>query len=213
MAEDWRLTVSLDGASGHRLGATLRELDLEHEARAALGGRIAVSAGDDGLFLYADTRESAEQARTVVAELLKSEASSAHFTLARWHPVAEEWEGADVQLPVTAAELEHERAQLDAQDAADSSAAGYAEWEVRLDLASHHDAVELADRLAAEDLPVTRRWRYLLVGADSRDGAAALAERLRAEAPAGATLQVQPGGEMTWEAAPRRPFALFFLPS
>jgi hypothetical protein len=214
MAEDWRLTVSLaGGASGERLGAALHELELEHEARAALGDRIAVSTSSEGLVLYADTREAAEQAKTVLAGLLEGEEHAAGFTLERWHPVAEEWEAADAELPATPEQLERERALLDAKDAADSSATGYAEWEVRLDLPAHRDAVALAQRLESEGVPVTRRWRYLLIGAQSRDDAAVLAERLQAEAPAGARLQIQAGGEMTWETAPRRPFALFFLPS
>ena len=41
MAEDWRVTVDL--AEGHNLAADLDEHELEDEARAALGNRIAVS--------------------------------------------------------------------------------------------------------------------------------------------------------------------------
>jgi hypothetical protein len=43
----------------------------------------------------------------------------------------------------------------------------------------------------------------------NEDEARALGERLRDEAPAGATIQVQPGGEMVWEVAPRNPFVIF----
>jgi len=213
MAEDWRLTVRLAADTGHPLAETLHELDLEHSVRRRLGERIAVSAAPDHLLLYADTRAAAEQAQALVAEQLGLRGESASFELERWHPLAEDWEPADAPLPATEEEERRERERLDAQDAADSSSSGYAEWEVRLDLASHRDAVALAQRLAAEGFRTTRRWRYLLVGAESRDAAQALADRLRAEAPTGARLQVQPGGEMVWEAAPERPLALFFLPS
>jgi len=213
MAEDWRLTVGLTEGFGHTLGAALHELELGHETRALLGDRIAVSAEADRVILYADTRASAEQAEALVSQLLERTGGSASFTLERWHPLAEEWEAPDVPLPETATELEREREQLDAKDAADSIATGYAEWEVRLDLPSHREAVDLARRLEEEGFRTTRRWRYLLVGAASAAEAEALAARLRAEAPPESKLQVQPGGEMAWEAAPGRPFPLFVLPS
>jgi hypothetical protein len=213
MAEDWRLTVRLEGSSGHTLASTLHELELERQARTQLGGRIAVSADAEHVFLYADTRAAAEQAEGLVSKLLEGEGSSGSFTLERWHPLEEEWEIAELPLPASAQEVARERERLSAKDEADSQASGFAAWEVRLDLPSHRDAVELARRLEAEGLPATRRWRYLLVGAPSREEAQALAARLGDEAPAGTSLQVQPGGEMTWETAPRRPFLLFVLPS
>jgi sarcosine oxidase gamma subunit len=213
MAEDWRLTASLVEGSGPELAATLEDLNLEEAVRARLGQRIAVSAGPDHVFLYADTRQAAEQAEALVSQLLEREGKAASFVLERWHPLEEEWEASGVPLPESVEERERERARLEAKDSADSLATGYAEWEVRLDLPSHRHAVELGDRLESEGFRVTRRWRYLLVGAASRDEAQALAERLRDEVPAGALLQVQAGGEMTWEVAPGRPFPLFVLPS
>jgi hypothetical protein len=213
MAEDWRLTVSLIEGSGPALGVTLEELRLEEEMGARLGRRVAVSADSDHVFLYADTRQAAAEAEELVAQLLERDGRTASFALERWHPLEEEWEADGVPLPETAEERERERARLDAKDAADSIATGYSEWEVRLDLPTHHDAVALGKRLEAEGFRATRRWRYLLVGAPTRDEAQALAERLRGEAPPGARLQVQAGGEMTWEVAPGRPFPLFVLPS
>lgn len=213
MAEDWRLTVSLVEGSGPALGVTLDELKLEHEMGDRLGGRVAVSADADHVLLYAGTLEAAKEAEALVVELLARERTEASFVLERWHPIEEEWEAATVPLPESAEEKTRERERLDAKDTADSLAAGYAEWEVRLDLGSHHEAVALAKQLEAEGFRATRRWRYLLIGAPSRDEAQALAERLRAEAPPGARLQVQAGGEMAWEVAPGRPFPLFVLPS
>ena len=90
---------------------------------------------------------------------------------------------------------------------------GYAEWEVRLDLRDHREAVALAEQLESEGIPVTRRWTYLLVGAASSDDANELADRLRAEGPEGMKVQVQPGGEMVWEAAPRRSKIFYFIPN
>ena len=131
------------------------------------------------------------------------------FVLHRWHPIEEEWEAADVPLPSDAADREHEREHLDAEETAESRASGYAEWEVRLDLPSHDEAVELARLLESEGVPTTRRWTYLLVGAGNREDAQELARRLKAEAPKGTEIHVQPGGEMAWQVMPANPFAVF----
>ena len=49
----------------------------------------------------------------------------------------------------------------------------------------------------------------LVLGAANEDDARALAERLRGEAPDGAKVEVEPGGGMVWEVAPRNPFTFF----
>ena len=84
---------------------------------------------------------------------------------------------------------------------------------MRLDLPSHGAAVELADKLEAEGIPTTRRWKYLLVGAADEDDANDLAKRLETEAPAGTRTLVQPGGEMAWEGAPKRSKLFFIIPN
>ena len=138
---------------------------------------------------------------------------SATFALDQWHPLADEWRPADEPLPGTETELEAELDEAEAQDAADSAASGYAEWEVRIDLPGHSEAVELAERLEGEGVPVTRRWKHLLVGAADEEDANELAERLRQEAPQGAELTVEPSGEMAWEAAPKRSNWFFIVPN
>jgi hypothetical protein len=213
MAEDWRVTIEIEDGSGQGVGAKLTETELEEEARNELGDAVAVSADGPNVFLYADTREAAERARDLVAGLLEHESMTATFSLDRWHPLAGEWKPADEPLPETADEQEAERDELEAQEEAESKESGYAEWEVRLDLESHADAVELAEKLEMEGIPVTRRWTFLLVGAASQEDAADLADRLKAEGPAGTKVHVQPGGEMAWEAAPRRSKVFFFIPN
>jgi hypothetical protein len=56
---------------------------------------------------------------------------------------------------------------------------------------------------------VVKRSTFLLVGAANRDDAEALAERLRAEGPQDAKVEVEPGGGMVWEVMPNNPFAVF----
>src|SRR5262249_34754667 len=87
-------------------------------------------------------------------------------------------------------------------------ASGRALWEVRLELPSHGRTHELAERLEQEGLNVTRRWTYLLVGAESEDDAREVAERLASGAP-DAKIPGEPTGEMIAEVSPRNPFAIF----
>jgi hypothetical protein len=211
MAEDWRVTVELE--EGHDLARELDEHELGDDARAALGNRVAVSGEGSHVFLYADTRAAAEQAIEIVEKLVDTAGGAAELTLEQWHPVAEEWKPADEPLPVSGDAIEAENEEREEQDEADTEASGYAEWEVRLDLPSHHDAVELADKLEAEGIPTTRRWKYLLVGAADEDDANALAERLKSETPAGTKTLVQPGGEMVWEGVPERSKLFFIIPN
>src|SRR5262249_23437309 len=78
---------------------------------------------------------------------------------------------------------------------------GFAPWEVRIALPSHQEARELADRLEGEGYGVDRRWRYVIAGTATKEEAEALATRLHGE--------VEPGGELVWEAVPGNPFAVF----
>ena len=213
MAEDFRLTVTFPDDSGTDLAASLSEHELEDEARKKLGAGISVSADGPNVFLYADTREAADGAKGIVETILEKEGAKAAVTLARWHPLAEEWEPVDAPMPQTAAEREAEHEKLEAQDTADSLTSGYAEWEVLVALPNHGDAVELAERLESEGIPVTRRWKHLIVGADDEDEANALAARLRDEAPTGSEFTVEPGGEMAWEGAPKRSRWFYFVPN
>ena len=133
----------------------------------------------------------------------------AETSLARWHPVEQRWEDPEVPLPRTEEEWRADHARLQERAAAESRETGEAAWEVRVELPEHEATDELAERLESEGVPVVRRWTYLLVGAANEDEARALAKRLRDEAPAGSRVQVEPGGRLAWEVAPRTPFAIF----
>ena len=82
---------------------------------------------------------------------------------------------------------------------------GFAPWEVRATCRSRHTAIELAGQLEAEGYRPIRHWRHLIVGADTREHAEALAARLHGE--------VEPGGAVVWEEAIDsevvRPFVFF----
>ena len=80
---------------------------------------------------------------------------------------------------------------------------------MRVELQSHHDAESFAEKLQAEGRTVTRRWKYLLVSANDEDDAEAFAKQIESEAPAGATVHVEPGSGLAWEFTPTNWFAVF----
>jgi hypothetical protein len=209
VADDWRLTVELaDEHAASELVRWLHEARLEPGERNRLGDRVIVSRDEERVFLYADSEARARGVERLVLARLGHPAAG-RVALARWHPAEQRWEDAAVPLPRTEEEWRAEHERLQAREAAESDASGEAEWEVRVELPGHEETVELADRLEREGIPVVRRWTFLLVGAANEDEAHALAERLGAEVPAGARVEVEPGGRMVWEVAPSNPFAVF----
>jgi hypothetical protein len=203
-ANDWRVTVRLeDEDQAGQAARHLRAQTVEAEVQRQLGGRVVV--GTDGgheLFLYTRSQGSARTARDSVAGLLASHGMQAEYDLDRWHPIAEDWEPADVALPQSPAEVEAERHRLDAEETSESFASGVALFEVRVQLASHRNAVALADKLRAAGYMVVRRWRFLVVGADNADQADEFAAAIRQQAPAGAVITTE-------EVGPARPYTPF----
>ena len=211
MAEDWRVKVVFDeDEHRHRLSGFLRDYELEDDLAERLRGRVVVSQDGPVLFLYANTRDQAEAAIEVVRGFGSQYDTELDVELTRWHEVEERWEDPSVPLPDSpaAAEAEHER--LTETEREESAEEQWDEWEVQVELADHHATKELADRLESEGLKPLRRWRYLVVPAPSEQDAANLADRLRAEAPEGATVTVEGTEGATVAANPRlSAFALF----
>jgi len=73
----------------------------------------------------------------------------------------------------------------------ETAARGYPEFEVCVDLPSHHDAKALCGRLEGEGLSPVRRWRYVLIGVTDEVSGDALAERIRSMVPAGTHARVE----------------------
>jgi hypothetical protein len=212
MADDFRLLVELE-EEGHglHLGRLLGEREFENDVRDQLGNAVVVTRDGPRVFLYTATREQAEAAEKVVREVLAEDGLQASVSpVQRWHPVEERWEDASERLPQTEEEIEAEHERREEQEADEARASGYAEWEVRVDLPSHRDAVDFADRLEAEGIsPIVRRWRYVLIGTATEDGARELADRLRTEAPDGASVKAEPSALVGWEATAGNPFSMF----
>jgi hypothetical protein len=192
VADDWRVTATFsDAADVEKAAASVREHEVEDDVRSRLGDRVAVSADGPNVYLYAGSEDAAREAERVVREVLAMHRLSAEFTLDRWHPLEEEWVDASVPLPQTAEQLEAEHERRMENETEESLATGQAGYEVRVELRTHRQAVQLAGRLQAEGHPVVRRWRYLILGANNEDDAAALADTLRQEAPVHASIQTQ----------------------
>jgi hypothetical protein len=218
--DDWRVTVTLP-AEEHsgKLVASLAETSVEEDARAALGDRVVVGGGEDPgvVFLYTGSLEAAREAENVVRRLLDEHGVEAvAYEIDRWHPEEERWEPAEAALPVTGAEHEAEHERLEQDETAESEDLAEALWEVRIELDSHRDAVELADRIESEadellagyTVSVVRHWKYLLIGADNEDQAREIAEQLGDQLPAGAELKVEASGALVWRAVRPSPFAV-----
>jgi hypothetical protein len=193
---DWRVTVTLH-ASEHVQQAMhhLSTRDVEQDVHRRLGSHVVVGEGDrNELYLYTHTKDAAAAAQQEVADLLGSLGLAAEFAVHRWHPVAEDWEAADVQLPGTPEAIAAELQRLDAEETSESLASGRADFEIRIELRSHQDAVALAARLTAEGYTVVRRWKFLIVAANNADDAAAFAAKIEQETPAGTKVSIEEAG-------------------
>jgi hypothetical protein len=190
--DEFRVEVELEDEE-HRssLPERLRAHDLDDEARERLGDRVIVTRDGAHVFLYAGGEEQARAAERVMRDLVSDAGVAARISVTRWHPVEEAWRDASVPLPSSSEELAAEHERKVAAETREAAVEGETDWEVRVRLESHRDTADLADRLESEGLPVVRRWRYLLVGALTEEGAHEIAERVVGEAP-GAQAWVEP---------------------
>jgi hypothetical protein len=197
MSDDWRMQIDLHEEDRARALTThLDAHQLQHDLSEAFHDRVIVTRDGARLFLYAGTREQAEKARDVAEAEVRQHGWMMDVDFRHWHPTAEEWEDPDKALPADDAARLAEREALMVREREETAKRGYPEFEVRVDLPSRHDAVELYKQLRKEGLPAVHRWRYLLVGATDEDSAKGLAEQIQNEAPTGSRVKV----EGTWAA-------------
>jgi hypothetical protein len=181
MNDDWR--VELDIERRHHLGERRREHELVRDARDRLGDQVAVTIDHDHLHAYAGSEEAARQAQERLQELAAAHSLQAQAILTRWHPEEQRWEPIGAPLPSTPGEHDAERRTREADQAADAKAHGYAEWEVRIDLADAKVASAVAGRLRDQGLTVVCRNRVVVIALATEDEARALAQRLRDDVP------------------------------
>jgi hypothetical protein len=211
MDDDWRLQIDLDdeGVTGN-LADHLRAAELEHDLAVDIGRRVIVSKEGERIFLYAGDRDQLDRAQGVIQKYIDSKGWQAELELRHWHGEAEAWEDPDAPEPSTGAEKAAEHEQLiETEDAETAAHGGRAEFEVRVEFPSHAEARDFAEKLDQEGLQPVRRWRYMVVGAADEDAANALAERIRAEAPADSKVTAEGSLRAAWDQQPANPF--FFL--
>jgi hypothetical protein len=93
MGDDWRVELDVeDHDLLHRVLDRMRERGVTRDARHRLGDAVAISTNADKIFAYAQTREEAQHAGTVLAELADAHHLAAEATLAHWNHDAERWE-------------------------------------------------------------------------------------------------------------------------
>lgn len=211
MHDEFRVHVEVPRERVRGLLESLRAIERGTFAGAPTPRHVAVSHEDGQLFVYADSSDDAARASTALQAVLSEHGIDAAPAMARWHPEEERWEDAAQPLPGTPAEHATEHERLERLETEESEQAGRPEWEVRVTLPTHHDADAFAERLQAEGYPLRRHWRHLQLGTRDEDEAAALAERLRSEAPAGSEIEVEGDAWDAWAelTAPARPFAIF----
>jgi hypothetical protein len=209
MNDDWRLQIDhTEDGHAHALTERLDAHELEHDLSEEFHDRVIVTRDGARVFLYAGTREQAESARGAIEADAGKHGWTVAVELRHWHPAAEDWQDPDTPLPEDDAAKLAEHEKLISRERQETTERGHPEYEVRVDVPSRHDAIALSERLHDEGLPTVHRGNYLLVGAADEDAAKKLAERIRAEAPAGSRVKV----EGTWAAAyserPPNPFAV-----
>ena len=186
--DDWRIRVELE----EKIDTLLERLGLElsDEARELAAElkehRLVVTRDGDVVYVYAGSQQQAAQARQIIeAELRDAGLEARSFAIEQWLTGEERW---DDEPPQASWEEE-------------VLARGYAPWEVRVERESRAEAERLADQLEQEGYGLVLRWRYAIVGVDSREEAEELAQRLHGE--------VEPGGELVYEVPAGNPFAVF----
>lgn len=210
MSDDWRVRVHVhDPEHAAQMGQQMAAWSLQDELEAAFQDRVVISGEGNEAFCYAATREQAESVREKIRSLATEKGWEVEIDLARWHPVAEEWEDPDKPLPTSDGALAAEHEELMTREREEAREQGYPDFEVRVHCRSRSDAIELGERLQTEGIPSVRRWHYLLVGAPDEDTAAALAQRIAAESPPGAVVTTEGTGRAANEVRPGNPFAVF----
>jgi hypothetical protein len=201
--EDWRVEVELnDEQHGYSLSERMRALDLDDEARARLGRRVIVTRDGSKLFLYTTTEDEADEAARVVRELSTAEGLTAEIRTMRWHPVEAAWKDSSVPLPHTESEEALERQRREEREQREVEAGADYDWHVLARARDRAEAAALERRLLEDELPVTRRWRFLTIGALTEEQADEIASAIRRDLPE-AEVRIEPTLDM-----PSPPFVL-----
>jgi hypothetical protein len=209
MSNDWRLRIDLhESGIARSLTERLDASELEHDIAREFHDRVVVSRDGGEVFCYVDSRAQADAVEGLIRSVAADHGWKLESELRRWHPTAQEWEDPDTPLPESDAQLAAEHAELVDKERQEAREQGYPAFEVRLECPYPDAAEQLASKLRGEGIRSVQRSNYLLFGAPDEDSAQALAERLKAEAPAGSTAVVEGTGREAFDDRPPNPFAI-----
>src|SRR5436189_5287709 len=119
MAEEWRVSLVIDGRGGTVKGSHYRDL-----LRRRLGDDVTVSAGKMHIFLYTGSAKAAEEAGQMALAVLEEQSHLAKFRLERWD--GEEWR--DPEEPARHADKPEQGRLQSTATALRKGAAGAAMW-------------------------------------------------------------------------------------
>jgi hypothetical protein len=188
--KDWRVCVYLNMPGVAPRAVRARSAEVANVLRQRVRGRVVLRQDGCAVDVYTRTPDAWVAAQRAVGDLLAEHGVPAHVVVERWHPIAQQWEMPEVPLPANEAAARAERTPLDAAETRESLAYGAAMYDVRVELPSHRETVELAARLTAEGYSVVRRWRLLAVGANNADQAAEFEAAIRQQVPESARLSI-----------------------
>jgi hypothetical protein len=87
MAEEWRVSLVIDGAGGTIKVSRFRDL-----LRGRLGDDMTISVGQMHIFLYTGSAKAADEAGQVARAVLEEQGRRlAEARLERWDPTSKEW--------------------------------------------------------------------------------------------------------------------------
>lgn len=96
MSDDWRVELDVeDHDAFHRALDRMRERGVARDARARLADDVTISVSGDHIFAYAQSREQAQEAAGVLAELAREHHLEARTQIARWQADDDTWVPAD----------------------------------------------------------------------------------------------------------------------
>jgi hypothetical protein len=183
-----------DPAPAKRSAREASAHEIEAQVRQRPDAQVAVT--DLHLYVCTGTHDGAVAAEEVVRAVLAAHRLRGTVLTHFWDPSIDRWINSadsvpdDTGLALALGKHRYGPAREVAADTRIANATGSATWEVRVNLASHDDAVKFARRLKAGGHPPVRHWRHLLVGARNQDEAQALAAAIHAQAPPWAVISV-----------------------
>jgi hypothetical protein len=190
--DEWRVEVELDEEQHwDTLWERLRTLNLDDEARRRLGHSVLITRDGRRLYAYAWHEQTAREAERTIRDLLEEKGIAGEVQLTRWHPLEDAWKPAVEPLPETSEERSEEFRRHAEAEAEEMARTGNHPWQVAIDLPDLGTTIDFARELEKRGLSVTRRWKYLLVGAPTEEAAVALGRELEADIPDGAHIGIR----------------------